>query len=317
MAKKNRLELMDFFQSGDRPTQSNFEDFIDSTLIHDNDKASLQDIDLAIDDEKYITPVTAKAAVLKHAPLKTINNIVPDNNGNINITDISGNANSINGSITMNQVQNLNQVIDSKQETLQSAVNIKTINGESLLGNGNITIQGATNNTLQNKQIAVLNSDFNLLNDATQQIAFPAGCDQIRLISNKTYFIKGKYLINNGIVAHNTAMGWRVLDGAILSSLEYITTFSLFTSTGAQSSSIKVPISGPNQKILNAGAAASTAPITLIEFEGVLRCTTGGILKPFIKFSVPPTGNNIMKIGSFIELTEIGVETVTTVGDVF
>ena len=36
----------------------------------------------------------------------------------------------------------INQELDNKQDTLVSGTNIKTINGESLLGNGNIVIQG-------------------------------------------------------------------------------------------------------------------------------------------------------------------------------
>jgi hypothetical protein len=37
----------------------------------------------------------------------------------------------------------INEIIDEKQDTLVSGTNIKTINNQSVLGNGNITIGGA------------------------------------------------------------------------------------------------------------------------------------------------------------------------------
>lgn len=39
-------------------------------------------------------------------------------------------------------VGKINEVIDDKQDTLVSGTNIKTVNGTSLLGSGNIDIQG-------------------------------------------------------------------------------------------------------------------------------------------------------------------------------
>ena len=44
---------------------------------------------------------------------------------------------------TQNEViDKVNEIIDDKQDTLVSGTNIKTINGTSLLGSGNIEIQG-------------------------------------------------------------------------------------------------------------------------------------------------------------------------------
>lgn len=39
--------------------------------------------------------------------------------------------------------QKINEIIDNKQDTLVSGANIKTINNTSLLGSGNIDIQGS------------------------------------------------------------------------------------------------------------------------------------------------------------------------------
>ena len=44
---------------------------------------------------------------------------------------------------TQNEViSKINELVDGKQDTLVSGTNIKTINGTSLLGSGNIDIQG-------------------------------------------------------------------------------------------------------------------------------------------------------------------------------
>lgn len=77
--------------------------------------------------------------------------------------------------------------------------------------------------------------------------------------------------------------------------------------------SSNLQVSGTASKVLN---AANTAVTTTIEFEGVLRCTTGGTLTPQLTFSAAPGGTNQMKMGSFIEFIEIGSDTVQTVGNV-
>ena len=45
---------------------------------------------------------------------------------------------------TQNQVlSKVNEIIDGKQDNLVSGTNIKTVNGNSLLGSGDITISGS------------------------------------------------------------------------------------------------------------------------------------------------------------------------------
>lgn len=43
---------------------------------------------------------------------------------------------------TSELIGTVNEIIDDKQDTLVSGTNIKTINNQSLLGSGNIDIQG-------------------------------------------------------------------------------------------------------------------------------------------------------------------------------
>ena len=50
--------------------------------------------------------------------------------------------------VTFDNIQhyhnNLSQIVDTKQDSLVSGSNIKTINGQSILGSGNITIEGGS-----------------------------------------------------------------------------------------------------------------------------------------------------------------------------
>lgn len=85
--------------------------------------------------------------------------------------DVQNNTNNINYLITQDsehsqQISNLNTEIGNKQNTLVSGTNIKTVNGQSILGEGNIEISGGetitvdtelsetSENPVQNKVIA-------------------------------------------------------------------------------------------------------------------------------------------------------------------
>ncbi|UOX32319.1 hypothetical protein LXD69_09665 [Flavobacterium sediminilitoris] len=307
MATKNRGELKSYFETGKRPIQQEFEDLIDSKLNIEEDKASEADAQNAQIDNKFLTPKTAKKSVETFAPVKQVNNITPDLNGNIVVTDINGTASSITGSISKNQVFGLENDLNNKQDALVSGTTIKTINGESILGIGNLSVSGPV------KLIGVLSSNFTLANSNLLQNAFPTSSDAFSLSANKTYFFKGKFLIANGSTSHATAMGWLVTSGLNITSMEYVARLFSSTLNGIATANSNVQISGTGSKVLN---AANTAVTTTIEFEGVLRCTTGGVLTPQLAFSTAPGGTNQMKMGSFIEFTEIGSNTVQTVGAV-
>ena len=69
--------------------------------------------------------------------------------------------------------------LDTKQETLVSGTNIKTINGESLLGAGNIVVSGGggiaeTFETIS-KNLAASNATFNFANNLLDSIVYANG----------------------------------------------------------------------------------------------------------------------------------------------
>jgi len=62
--------------------------------------------------------------------------------------------------VTSTALNNLNNRIETKQNTLISGTNIKTINGNSLLGSGNITISGGGGGSSDNFDIIEVNCNF-------------------------------------------------------------------------------------------------------------------------------------------------------------
>ncbi|MDY0088731.1 MAG: hypothetical protein RBR78_00025 [Flavobacteriaceae bacterium] len=308
MATKNRAELKVYFETGKRPVEEEFSDLIDSKLNILNDKASESDAQNDQVDDKYLTPKTAKKSVEAFAPVKKVNNISPDSNGNITVTNITGTASSITGSINKNQVTGLENDLNAKQDVLVSGTNIKTVNGQSILGSGDISA-GSGSNML----MGVLSSAYSLSDSSTAQNAFPVACDEFTLTANKTYHFRGRFLIANGAASHTTALGWVTASGLMITSMEYVTRSFSSALNGVVAAASNTQVSGTAVKVIN---SASTAVTTTIEFEGILRCTNGGKLTPQIKFSAAPGGTNQMKAGSFIWFTEIGSNTVQAVGTV-
>ncbi|ESU28682.1 hypothetical protein FLJC2902T_12730 [Flavobacterium limnosediminis JC2902] len=301
-----RENLKGYFNTDDRPTESQFFELIDSSVHLDEDKATTELTQGGADNTKYVTPLTAKISVQTFAPVKTVNGINPDSNGNVVVANVSGTASTITGAIAKTQVTGLVTDLNNKQDLLVSGSNIKTVNGISILGSGNV---GFTN------FIAAPSSSFNLQDSTVEQNAFPSGCDEIILSSNKTYLFKGKYMITAGTVSHLTSMGWLTSGGLNITSMEYVANSFLGSAsneTTATQYSTQISSTAFKKVIVS---TSSSAALT-VEFEGVIRCTTGGKLVPQISFSVAPGGTNIMKLGSYIQLTEIGDNSVQAVGAV-
>ena len=63
-------------------------------------------------------------------------------------TLLNGKANSVH-SHAISDITNLQNSLNAKQDTLQSAINIKSINGNSILGAGNLSISGSSSLTNQ------------------------------------------------------------------------------------------------------------------------------------------------------------------------
>lgn len=303
----SREALKGYFETNKRPNEAEFEKLIDSAVHLDEDKASDVEAQGGNDTSKFITPHTARLVVETFAPVKTINGITPSSNGDVLITNVSGTASTITGNISQSQVTNLVADLNSKQNTLVSGTNIKTVNGMSILGTGNVGFVSL---------IGIPSSSFGLdIAASTPHPAFPTGCDEFTLSSNKTYLLKGKYIISfTGATTRITLMGWSAESGLNVQSIEY-TANSFFTNgnntSTATQNSIQISGLAVRKVIQNASAATSL----VVEFEGVLRCLSGGKLIPKIEFTASPDSATMM-VGSYIQLTEIGDNTIQAIGAV-
>jgi len=304
MATQDRNTLKNYFNTGDRPTEQEFANLIDSTVNIDEDKTDVSAVIDVNDDTSFVTPKSAKKLIDTHA-VRKVNNVNPDANGNVQVANITGTAGSITGNIPKSQVTGLQADLDAKLNTS----NVKTINGQSIVGTGNIDITAGGSGPV--RLIAVPSAAYTIPGTSSPN-AFPANCDTFKLQANKTYFFRGKYLISNG-TSHTVSMGWTAT-GLVITSMEYVA--RLFSSNlNAFATPIsQTQVSGTALKVLNSSTAS---PTTTVEFEGVLRCTTEGTLAPIVAFSTPTsTPLSTMKVGSFIEFTEVGSNSVQAVGDV-
>lgn len=104
MAQQSRSTLKGYFQSGDRPTGTQFEELIDSFVSHQDDsfvhslpdatitqkgiaeQATLAEVNTGTDDTKFVTSKGAKQAAETHAPVLSVNG----QTGNVSVGDDSG-----------------------------------------------------------------------------------------------------------------------------------------------------------------------------------------------------------------------------------
>lgn len=126
MATQNRTTLKSYFNIGDRPTEDNFSDLVDSSLNITDDKASDTEAENDTIDSKYLTPKTGRKTVEKFAPVKKVNGKSPNTSGEI--------------SVTTADIPSLDTALAAKQATLVSGTNIRTVHGNSLLGTTDISL---------------------------------------------------------------------------------------------------------------------------------------------------------------------------------
>lgn len=310
MAKKTRLQLEDYFKTGDRPTQGEFAELIESTINIIDDKADDTLINVGTSDEKFVTVLGAQKVARKSIK---VNGLTADGTtGNIVVNNLTGNAGTATKLATVRKINTidfdgtaditlpLQTTITGNAATASKLVASKTINGIAFDGSQDIIIPSSP-------RIIRIPLNIPLINNTLIQNTFAS----IVLSKNKTYLFKGKYLLTTGTATHTTAIGFAGGDIAI-SSIEYVSKiFSSALNTIVTSQSL-IQVSTSAIKVLNTTSISAT---TTIEFEGIIRTgTTGTTFIPQIQFNALPGGVNIIKNGSFIELNEIGINTVEAVG---
>jgi hypothetical protein len=308
--KKFRQELRNYFLTGLRPTANNFADLIESNLNILDDKATDIDITTGTSDDKFVTVLGAIKVARNNIKVNGI--VANQSTGDIQVTSITGNAatatklattKNINGipfdgsmDITLPAIT----TISGNAATATKLATARTINGVAFDGSQDINIPSTP-------RIIRIPLTIALLSNALAQNTFAS----ITLGINKTYLVKGKYLLGTGVVSHTTSIGFG--GGTIaITSMEYVArVFSSALNTFSTTQNI-IQVSSQVMKVLN---AANTAATTTIEFEGVLRTgATGATFVPQLQFGTAPTGTNVIKNGSFIELSELGINTIETIG---
>ena len=134
--------------------------------------------------ENDVGYITETLADLKYAPLTSFTSLLEEAkkytddalaNFHISIVDEAPEAYSTFGKIykyitvnnsnienIKNTILDMQDIIDTKQEKLESSINIKTINGETILGSGNLTIDG-NGSTIEANPIDVASERLNKL----------------------------------------------------------------------------------------------------------------------------------------------------------
>jgi hypothetical protein len=77
---------------------------------------------------------------MSYTELKTINGDSIKGSGNLTVTGSGASWGGITG--TLSSQTDLQTTLDSKQDDLVSGTNIKTVNGSSLVGSGNLVVTG-------------------------------------------------------------------------------------------------------------------------------------------------------------------------------
>jgi hypothetical protein len=201
----------------------------------------------------------------------------------------------------------------SKQDTLVSATNIKTINGASVLGAGNLTVSASATGILLDKQFSLMQSDgtLNAANGVQTWCGTnKTGQDVFTVAANTTYLVEGYWYVNTGSTTHTTAMAWALATATVTDFQYQVLLWSAAANTLTTTQST-CHVSGVASKVLN---ATSAAVYTIIQFSGIMVVGTGGTVTPQINFSANPTGTNLMKRGSWTSFTRLGADTVTAAG---
>lgn len=131
------------------------------TLQNENNKLTLSDDNVSIDGDLVVNDVNISKEHEDNKDILNSNTIIP------NSDSYNENGLTLDGLVSgYNQLkidsENQIQINDSKQDVLKSGVNLKTINGQSLLGRGNVVIQSGGGGSTSSVQ-----SDWNVTDSAS------------------------------------------------------------------------------------------------------------------------------------------------------
>lgn len=137
--------------SADVPTNTQFNN-LSGEVANKADKTSVYT--KAETDEKFATNVELNQTLSEYATNVELNHVKEELATKADTSSLNALKSEITGLATKEELSNYQPIgdyatttqLNSKQDTLVSGTNIKTVNGESILGSGNIVIQSGTSN---------------------------------------------------------------------------------------------------------------------------------------------------------------------------
>ena len=276
----NRNTLKAYFNPGDRPTDTQFADLIDST-VNVNDKATDIEIDAGTNDDKYVTVRGSRRSARKSI---TVNGLAPNiSTGDIQITTIAGNSGTSSKLVTPRTINGVPfdgstnitlpaiTTITGNAATATKLAASKNINGLAFDGSTDIFVQ----------KTVVLAGDFASPTPASTSRVNVTGLS-FSAVAGKKYKIEiiGDYqteqATTGGSLGFIMSSGTATIKG--LASMEVSITVTNTLGLKASITEISATNTTPGSFITSTGVSAINTPHNL-NANLVLTCVTSGIFQ--------------------------------------
>ena len=169
---------------------------------------------------------------------------------------------------------------------------------------------------LGTSHLIVLASDNTISDSSSAQAVFnvgTGGAGAITLPASTSYLLEAVYYITRAVGTNSHTLSTLFALGGSLTSIAYTadTTSTTGNTLGAVS---RIYATAATATAVTAASTSATENITVV-LRGVVRTNTAGSFTPQIKYSSAPGGAPTILTNSFLRLTPIGNNSVTTVGN--
>lgn len=156
-------------------------------------------------------------------------------------------------------------------------------------------------------------ANVTLLDQTTAQAVLTAAHDTITLPANTLYRLVGRFVITRaaGTTSHTASFGFAT-SGSISSALII---YTISNPTGnVLSAGSRIYATSNAATVLTAANTSATENL-VIEVNGTFRMTSAGTFIPQLSYSAAPGGAPTCLSGSYVEITPLGTDTATSVGN--